>query len=172
MSLTGKKKRKVKQQHMFDICVKSLNPLPWSTNLSEIQRMKTASGYIWGKIIQFPWKPGKCDNCSKAKTLTLWRFFSLPVICLPWASETLQILKSPTFEAESHTGDKVTGRGAADITSWKTAKQAVLFKRPPDTRRGCSLRGSGYLLHMVSALNYNSFNYTIVLKTLKQYKAH
>lgn len=156
----------VKQLHMFDICVKSLNPLPWSTNLSEIQRMKTASGYIWGKIIQFPWKPGKCDNCSKAKTPTLWGFFSLPVICLPWTSEMPQILKSPTFEAESHTGDKVTGRGAADITSWKTAKQTVLFKRAPDTTGGCSLRGAGDLLHVVSALNYNSFNYTITLKTL------
>lgn len=49
-----------------------------SANLSRVkhesvqhQTVKTASGYIWRRITQFPWKPGNRDNCC-GEELWLW----------------------------------------------------------------------------------------------------
>lgn len=57
------------------------------------QTVKTASGYIWRRIIQFPWKPGDPWQLLRRRTLTL--------VLSPRHSSSLklQIQESPTFQA-------------------------------------------------------------------------
>lgn len=137
------------------------------------QTVKTASGYIWRRIIQFPWKPGDRDNCCEEE---LWLWFCLPVIRLHWSFRSRN---HPHFRQPTADGAEVRGQSCLTGRASHTGPK-ILFSSPWTAERGvlcggCSWPSEQYfiflMINWISSLTHTHFKCINKTKSLQHNEA-